>query len=172
MKSKILIFIFLFTAIFSNAQSKVGSIDSQLIIVLMPENEKVISLLNRYIVRLDSSFQKKVKNYTGKIDAFKKLDKDISDNYKKVKVDEIKKLDEELKQTKLNSEKLIQLKREELMRPLYKKVSNLIAETAKENSYTQILTSSGNEFAYLDEKYDITKLVMDKLGLKMPVTKK
>ena len=38
------------------------------------------------------------------------------------------------------------------MRPLYKRVSDVIILVAKEKGYTQVLTSSGNEFAYLDEK--------------------
>jgi outer membrane protein len=55
------------------------------------------------------------------------------------------------------------------MRPLYSKLSIAIQEVAKENGYTQVLTISGNEFVYIDEKFDITSLVMDKLGIKAPV---
>ena len=43
-----------------------------------------------------------------------------------------------------------------------------ITELAKSEGFTQILTSSGNEFAYIDEAFDITEKVMDKLGIKMP----
>ena len=54
------------------------------------------------------------------------------------------------------------------MRPLYKKLRESIAEIAKADGYTQIITSSGNELAYIDDNFDITKKVMTKLGLKMP----
>ena len=63
---------------------------------------------------------------------------------------------------------MIQLKRNELLRPLYKKISDAITEIAKAEGYTQILTTSGNEFAYVDERFDITQKVMDKLGVKLP----
>jgi outer membrane protein len=43
-----------------------------------------------------------------------------------------------------------------------------ITELAKSEGFTQILTSSGNEFAYIDEAFDITEKVMAKLGIKMP----
>ena len=66
---------------------------------------------------------------------------------------------------------LMQLKQNELMRPLYKKLSDAIKVVVKEQGYTHILTISGNEFAYVDEKYDITKLVMAKLGVKEPEVK-
>ena len=66
---------------------------------------------------------------------------------------------------------LMQLKQNELMRPLYKKLNDAIELVAKENKFTQILTVQGNQFAYIDEKFDITKLVMNKLGLKEPEIK-
>ncbi|MDP4600201.1 MAG: OmpH family outer membrane protein, partial [Polaribacter sp.] len=62
-------------------------------------------------------------------------------------------------------------KQNELMRPLYKKLNDAIELVAKENKFTQILTVQGNQFAYIDEKFDITKLVMNKLGLKEPEIK-
>jgi outer membrane protein len=47
-------------------------------------------------------------------------------------------------------------------------VREAIAGIAKAEGYTQIITSSGNELAYVDETYDITQKVMAKLGVKMP----
>jgi outer membrane protein len=156
----------------ATGQTKVGSIDSELIIGLMPETKKVLSMLGDYAQRLDSSYQIKVTEYQEKVAAFQKLGPEVSDNFKKVKVDEIAELEKGLQTSQSNGNKLIQLKRDELMRPLYKKLREVIAEISKANGYTQILTTTGNEFAYIDEKYDITKAVMDKLGLKIPEPKK
>jgi outer membrane protein len=138
----------------------------------MPETKKVLSMLGDYAQRLDSSYQIKVTEYQEKVAAFQKLGPEVSDNFKKVKVDEIAELEKGLQTSQSNGNKLIQLKRDELMRPLYKKLREVIAEISKANGYTQILTTTGNEFAYIDEKYDITKAVMDKLGLKIPEPKK
>ena len=41
----------------------------------------------------------------------------------------------------------------------------MIAVVAKEQKYTQILTVDGNEFAYTDEKFDITTIVKTKLEI-------
>ena len=54
------------------------------------------------------------------------------------------------------------------MNPLYKILGEAITEVAKAEGFTQVLTSSGNEFAYIDEAFDITEKVMAKLGVKMP----
>jgi len=168
MKLRMLFIAFCLTSLFATGQTKVGSIDSELIIGLMPETKEVISSLNVYAKQLDSSYQIKLKEYQGKIAAYQKLSKDVSDQFRKIKVDEIGELERSLQSNKDNGNKLIQLKRGELMRPLYKKLSDIIAEMAKAEGYTQILTSSGNEFAYIDEKFDLTLKVMNKLGIKIP----
>ena len=154
--------------ILATAQTKVGSINSEYIVGLMPEAKKVLTLLNDYAKRLDSSYQIKLKEYQGKVDAFQKLGPEISDNFKKIKIDELADLEKKLQLTQQNGSKLIQLKKNELMRPLYKKLTDAIAVIAKAEGYTQVLTTSGNEFAYIDEKFDLTQKVMDKLGVKIP----
>lgn len=172
MKLKILFVVFCMVNIFVTGQTKVGSINSELIIGLMPQTKKVISSLNVYAKQLDSSYQIKVKEYQGKVAAYQKLSKDVSDQFRKIKVDEITELERGLQNNKQNGGKLIQLKRDELMRPLYKKLSDLITEMAKAEGYTQILTTSGNEFAYADDKFDLTLKVMTKLGIKIPEQQK
>ena len=168
MKLRILTVALLLASVLATGQTKVGSIDSELIVGLMPETKQVLTRLSDYAKRLDSSYQDKVKEYQEKVAAFQKLGPDVSDNFKKIKVDEIAELEQGLQTSQQNGNKLIQLKRDELMRPLYKKLRGIIAEISKANGYTQILTTTGNEFAYIDETYDITKLVMDKMGLKIP----
>lgn len=172
MKLRIALIALCFTSFFANGQTKIGTIDSELIVGLMPEGKKVVTLLSTYANRLDSSYQIKVKEYQAKVEAFSKLDPSLSDAFKKIKVDEINKLEQDLQQSQQNGSKLVQLKRNELMRPLYTKIRKVIAEVAKAESFTQVLTTSGNEFAYIDEKFDITQKVMDKLGLKLPQPKK
>ncbi len=51
------------------------------------------------------------------------------------------------------------------MRPIYKKLNSIITAIAKEDGYSQILTTDRNEFAYFDENFDITKKVLLKLGI-------
>ncbi len=171
MTLRLLTIALLFTSLFATGQTKVGTIDSELIVGLMPETKKVMTRLVDYSKRLDSSYQVKVKEYQDKVAAFQKLG-EVSDNFKKIKVDEIAELEKGLQTSQTNGNKLIQLKRDELMRPLYKRLRSVIGEIAKANGYTQIMTTTGNEFAYIDEKFDITKLVMDRLGLKLPEPKK
>ena len=171
MKVRILAVILCFAGTFAaSSQTKVGTIDSELIVGLMPETKTVIKLLGDYTKRLDSSYQIKVTEYQKKVEAYQKLT-NVSDAFKKVKVDEINQLNAELQKNQQNGNQLIQLKRDELMRPLYKKLGDVINEFSKANGYTQILITSNNQFAYIDEKYDITKNIMSKLGIEIPKPK-
>jgi outer membrane protein len=77
-------------------------------------------------------------------------------------------LEQDIKKYQKNGNTLMGLKRDELMRPLYTMLSEAIATVAKENGYTQILTITGNEFAYIDSKFDITELVLKNLGITIP----
>lgn len=171
MKFKIAFLALCFVSVFTNAQTKVGTVDSEFIVGLMPETKKAMSLLGDFAKRLDSSYQVKVKEYQDKVASFQKLSADVSDTFKKLKVDEITDLENGLQKSQQNATRLAQLKRNEVMAPVYKKLGDVISEMAKAEGYTQILTTSGNEFAYIDEKHDFTQKVLDKLGIKLPEKK-
>lgn len=171
MKSKI---VFLSALLFSSivfSQTKLGTIDNEYIINLMPEAKIVIKLSQEYSQKLDSSFSIKIMEYQAKVDDYKKNEAEYGELMKKTLINEITALENDIKKYQENGNKLLELKQSELMRPLYKKLNEAIDQVAKEKGYTQILTLQGNQFAYLDEKYDITKLVMDKLGVKAPEIK-
>ena len=99
---------------------------------------------------------------------FKELPDSLSQDIKTVKLIEIQKLEGEVNQAKQKGTQLMRQKENELMKPLYKKLGDAIGTVAKENNYTQVLTLQGNEFAYVDRKFDITDLVIAKLNIKIP----
>jgi outer membrane protein len=135
----------------------------------MPETMIVAKRSKAYGAKLDSSFSIKLKEYQTKIDAFKQNEKTMEVEAKKTNYKELTELEADIKKYQLNGNKLMQFKTDELMRPLYKKLSETIQSVAKSENYTQILTISGNEFAYIDAKFDITELVLKNLGIEIPV---
>lgn len=171
MKSKITLLFIAFVNTISLAQTKTGTIDSDYIINLMPEAKIVIKMTQDYGAKLDSSFSIKMKDYQDRVADFRKKEKEMGPLMKKTLIKELKDLENDIKLSQSNGQKLLQLKQNELMRPLYKKLSDAIEVVVKEKGFTHILTKGVNQFAYVDEKYDITKLVMDKLGVKPPEVK-
>jgi len=167
MKFKITLFIaILFSSLSIQAQNKVGTVDSEYILSKMPQMAAVQTRISDYGAKLDSSFNIKVKEYDAKVDAYKKAEKTMTDIVKKSKYEELANLEEDLQKFRQNGITMMQLRRSEYLKPLYKRITEVIAEVAKANGYSQILTITGNELAYLDSKFDITKLVMAKMGIK------
>jgi len=172
MKSKIIFIFIAFLSTISIAQSKVGTVDSEYVLKLMPERQIVLKKSQEYGAKLDSSFSIKIKEYKVKVETFKKEEKTLGPLMKKTNLKELGELEADINKYQKNGTQLMQLNQNELMRPLYKKLSDAIKTVAKENSYTQILTLTGNEFAYIDDKFDITDSVIQKLGIKVPEVKK
>ena len=172
MKLRILCFALLLTRFVVNGQSKIGTIDSEFIVNVMPKTEKVMEKLNAYAIKLDSSYQIKLAEYKDKVEAFKKIDPSLSDTFKQLKIDEIQELEVSLQKDQQNGTQLVQIKKNELMSPIYQYLTEVIQELAKDEGYTQVLTTSGNEFAYIDPLYDLTEKIIAKLGIKLPEPKK
>ena len=166
MKSKIIFLAIILLSTVSFSQTKLGTVNSELIIGKMPQMKAVLERIDNYSKKLDSSFSIKVTEYKSKFDSFKAEEKIMTADDKKSRITELQKMEQEMGKFRKNGTTMMQLRRDEFMRPLYKKLSEVISEVAKANGYTQILTTGGNEFGYIDENFDITKLVMDKLGIK------
>ncbi|WP_347175046.1 OmpH family outer membrane protein [Polaribacter uvawellassae] len=167
MKTKItLIIATFFVCLTITAQTKVGTVDREFIIAKMPQLKTVQDRISKYGARLDSINKSKITKHDASVKEFNDNIKTLSEADKKIKFTEISKLKQEITQFQQNGTTMMQLRRNDFMRPLYQKVNEVIEGIAKEKGYTQILTVSGNNFAYLDINHDITKLVLAKLGIK------
>ena len=167
MKTKITLFIAIFFVCFSTkAQTKVGTVDREFIIAKLPQLQTVQDRIKKYGSRLDSINKTKVAKHDAAVKAYNSANKTLSDADKKAKFIEISQLKQEIALFQQNGTKMMQLRRNDYMRPLYQKVNQVIEEIAKEKGYSQILTVSNNNLAYLDVKHDITELVLNKLGVK------
>lgn len=167
MKTKITLFIaVLCIGLSMNAQTTLGTIDVEYIIAKMPQLKQVHERVKKYGAKLDSINNKKIKEYDAKVKAFNEVIKTLSDEAKKTKYTEIGKMNQDIAKFRQNGAKLMQLRKDEFMRPLYKKITELTSVIAKEKGYSQILTIEGSSFVYIDEKHDITKLVLAKLDIK------
>lgn len=166
MKSKILFLAVILLSTITFSQTKLGTVNSDLIIGKMPQIKNVLRRVDNYGKKLDSTFNIKANEYKTKVNSFKAEADIMTEADKKNRIQELQKMEQDMGAFRQNGAKMLQIQRDENMRPLYKKLSEVIKEVAKENGYTQILTTNGNQFGYIDEKFDITQLVLDKLGIK------
>jgi outer membrane protein len=150
-----------------NAQSKVGTVDVEYILSVMPQLEQVRSELKVYSDDLNNQAQVKINTYQTLVDSYKQNENTYTDPIKKEKQNEIITLEQDITKFQQNTNQLVQIKQNELVHPLYNMIGTALNTVAKENSFSQIL-SIDNSIVYLDPSFDITLKVMTKMGLPLP----
>ena len=157
---------FLFVSISSFAQSKVGTIDIDFIITKMPEITNVQKQLDDYKAELDVDFTKNMEAYNALIKAYTDNEVTFTIAVKKQRQDEIIKAENDLGKFQQNGTKLISIRRDALLGPLYQKIGVALGKVAKENAYTQVLQID-EYIVYLDDKLDLTVRVLKELGVEI-----
>ncbi len=165
MKNYFLILALLFTGIYAQAQTKVGTIDVEYIIGQMPEISTVEEGLKTYNTSLQDELQSNIKKYEGLVADYQKTSPTLTEEQKLPKENEIIGIENDIKNFRQKASVLLQMKRNELTKPLYEKIDAAMKQVIAEQKYTQIINASANSLAYADPTYDITDAVIAKLGI-------
>ena len=163
---KMMILLFLFVSISSFAQSKVGTVDIDFILSQMPELVTVQKQVEDYGKELDVDFKKNMDAYNLLIKEYSENEATFSDTLKKVKQEAIITAENDLGKFQQNGTKLLNIRRDELLRPLYQKIGVSLGKVAKENAYTQVLQID-EYIVYLDNELDLTLQILKDLGIEV-----
>ncbi|WP_420573836.1 OmpH family outer membrane protein [Kordia sp.] len=156
-----------FCSFAASAQTKVGTVNINILVSKLPEIAQVKQGMEAYEKELQSDLKLKLDAYGKEVEEANKAFATMNEENKKKKQQEIFDLEADIQKFRQNAVQLVQLRQDELMRPLYKKVSDAVAVISKEEKYTQVFTLDGNELAFVDPQYDLTIKVAQKLGLKV-----
>ncbi|MDY8137770.1 OmpH family outer membrane protein [Aquimarina sp. 2201CG5-10] len=148
------------------AQTKTGTVDSELILSKLPELTKVQEDLKAYNAKLESELKVKIDDYQAKVKDYQEKVASMTEPMKKTKQEEIIALENDIAKFRQNGAQLVQIEQNRLLQPLYQKIGKALEEVAKAEGYAQVFTISNSGLAYIDPKFDLTKTVMTKLGIK------
>lgn len=165
MKQLILVLIFIFSGIYAQAQTKVGTIDAEYILAQLPEITEVEEGLKTYDEQLQEEVQNSIKKYEALIEEYQSNSATYTEEEKQEKETEIIGLENDIKNFRQKASVLMQMRRNELTEPLYVKIDEAMKSVISEQNYTQILNSSANGLAYAHPDFDITDAVLSKLGI-------
>lgn len=165
MKQLFLVLIFIFSGIFVQAQTKVGTIDAEYILAQLPEITEVEEGLKVYNEELQEEVQNSIKKYEALIEEYQANTETYTEEEKQEKETEIIDLENDIKNFRQRASVLMQMRRNELTEPLYGKIDEAMKSVISEQNYTQILNSSANGLAYAHPDFDITDAVLNKLGI-------
>jgi outer membrane protein len=145
---------------------KFGHLDSNELIMAMPEKKTAETAIQTYAKQLEGQLQAMSQEWEAKVADYQKDEKSLSDIMKKTKVKEITDLEGRIKDFQQTAQEDLQRKEGELLQPLIDKAKKAIEEVAKENKYSYIFDSGVGVLLYMPETEDVMPLVKKKLGIK------
>ena len=152
-----------FLTLSSIAQNKLGHINAQEILMLMPEFKDAEIELQNYQKLLQTQLESSYSEYQQKEQEFKSNVSSYDELVKNDKLAAIQELVTRIQNFERDAQNSIQQKEQDLLTPINKKLKDAIKEVASEGNYTYIFTSE--ILHHSAESNDIGSLVKKKLGL-------
>ncbi len=150
------------------AQTKIGYIDAETILYLMPEAAKADSLVRLFQTdTIGREYQSLLQNYQWKdslvrADSARKMPPNLRQQYEK----DLQELVYQLQNWQQIATEATQQKQQELVAPLMKKISDAINAVAKEKGYTYVLTREA--FIVAPDADNLLVPVAQKLKITVP----
>ena len=149
----------------SIAQNKFGYIDSQELLILMPEREKAEKEVQEFAKSLESQLGSMTAEYQQSVQEYQANESTYTDLVKQDKVAEITGLEQRIQAFQQNAQQSLQAKEQELLEPILAKARKAIEDVATEGNYTYIFDKSIGSILYAKEGENVLSLVKKKLKL-------
>ena len=148
---------------------KIGFADWSYIFSQMPEMKQIDNELKTHGTQLENQLKAKSQELETKYKAYQAMPATTPDAIRADKERELQQMQESIQKFQQDAQTSLQNKQTSLMEPIYKKVGKAIEDVAKENGYSFIINPqlfSGDDILlYSDEQYNISTLVLKKLGI-------
>lgn len=161
---KLLKFAFILIGFASFAQGKVGAVDVEFILANMPEMTEVQEKLETYAGTLDMDLNKKLGEFNEKMEAYTKGEASFTPEKKKEEQEKLLEMERDIQRYQQNGARLMELKQQEFLQPLYQKIETALEKVAKTQNFTQVNQITPN-MVYLDPAYDLTEAILKEMNI-------
>jgi outer membrane protein len=151
---------------FCQVNAKLGYIDSNALLEMMPGKDSIQKVLQDYGKTLENQLQTMYAEYQTKVQDYQANSSTMSDIIKQTKEKELADLETRIQSFQQQADTDLQSKQTTLLQPLLDKAKGAITAVAKENGYTYIFDVGTGAFLYYEKGDNIMPLVKTKLGLK------
>lgn len=152
---------------------KIGHADWEYIFNQLPEYKKIENDLRMFETQLQNQLKSKSQELENKYKAYQSLSPDTPEAIKQDKESELSYLQENIQTFQQDAQASMQKKQKELISPVFAKVGKAIEDVARENGFTYIVNpqaiGGGDILLFADEQYNISNLVLKKLGVEINV---
>ena len=147
---------------------KIGFADPAYIFSQMPQYKQIENEMKTHGDQLQAQAKAKYSEYETKLKAYQAGAATMLDAVRRDKETELTQLQENIQKFQQDAQASLQKKEADLMGPINGKIGNAIEEVAKENGFSFIINpqiqGSIDILLYGDEKFDISVLVLKKMG--------
>ena len=165
-----IIFNFQLSAFNSAHAQKYACVNTDYIMRNVPEYNQALTKINKYI----EEWQQELQNKQQEVDELRQQYQQeaylLPDNLKQRRQDEIHNKETELRtlqRQRFGTGGDLEQKRAELLKPVQDRVYNAIERVAREKNYAFVFDKAASATViYVSEKYDISNLVLEMLGVK------
>ncbi|MFZ5430201.1 MAG: OmpH family outer membrane protein [Bacteroidota bacterium] len=147
---------------------KFGHIDLQALIQLMPERTKAEADYTKHIEELEEQMGTMQKEYETKLTDYLQKRDSLSELVRSAREGEIQDLQQRIQNFQMIAQQQLQQKQSEMLRPIFEKAQNAVAEVGKEKGLIYVFDVSGELGTVLyksSESLDVLPLAKQKLGI-------
>ena len=146
-------------------QNKFGYIDSQELLMLMPERNTAETEVQEFAKSLEAQLASMTAEYQQRVQDYQANESAYTDLVKQDKIAEITGLEQRIQTFGENAQQSLQSKEQELLEPILSKARKAIEDVATDGNFTYIFDKSAGSILYAKESENILPLVKKKLGL-------
>ncbi len=151
---------------FMMAQDKFGHVNSQELLMAMPERTTIEKTLDELQTQWENEMVKMREEYLAKIKEFQDKQATMPESIKQARQSEIVELEQRITTFNQTASTDLQQKQQELLTPVIEKIRKAINEVGAENNFTYIFDMATQSIIYQSpQANDITPLVKKKLGI-------
>lgn len=151
---------------FAQKTGKIGHINSNDLLQVMPEKDTAEAQLQEHAKQLELQLTAMTTEYEKKYTEYQQNSTVMNDLVKASKEEEIMDLQRRIQEFQGKAQQSLQKKETEIMEPIIKKAKDAIEQVAKENGYNYVFDTGVGALLYYPPGDDILPLVKAKMGIK------
>jgi outer membrane protein len=156
----------LFTAFNTVQAQKVAHIDSEQLLMAMPETKAMENELKKVQQTYADEYNGQATALQAKLKKYDAEAPTQTDDKNKERMEEVESLKEKIQKYAQTADQEIQKKRFDLLKPIIEKAQKAVSDVAKEKGYTYVFDASPGKGLIVFEGEDLLPLVKTKLGIK------
>ena len=150
---------------------KIGYTNAEYVLSLLPEAKQIEADLKAYEAQLQNQLQSKYQEFQTKAADYQQNAASMIEAVRADRERELQAMQENIQKFSQEAETSLLQKRNQLLQPAVEKVGKAIKEVSEANGYTHVFSSGApglDVLLYAQEQFDISNLVLAKLGINPP----